>query len=738
MGYAWLKEFGNPEDPESFEYIKKYSPLHNIQMPANDSAQYPPVLVLAATHDDRVVQSHSLKYVAEMQYTIGGHERQSNPILMRVDQKTGHVPSKPLSLVIEEQTDILAFLAVLDACSQLEYPYAHRDNSVFDIYQSTKGEVEISDPYRWLEDGDREDTKEFINSQNNLFHEYISSNPERERIREKLVAMHNYPKSKTFGEDYELEVKVDLNKLLSQDPSTTTITVVETLYNRDATVLAYAWCKNGLTWSTINFLDSKTRQNLPDTLENVKSSTILWNGKEGIFYGASIGSTEPLKNQKLMYHRLGTNQSEDVVVFDYPENPFAAVAESTTFVNDEKTLLVSVSSDNKIFGQNALFTADLPENITGKLEFKPLAPFANSEYIVIKGMDRSVLVKTNLKASNWRVVKIHLDNRDESNWETVVEEHPTMPIDWVAVSKDKIVYSLLDNATSWIRIRNMTDGKTLVDRLPLERGTVSQYRFLGRDSILLKFETFTNPYKIYKLNFTEDVSKLQVYEEAQLINYDEKDFVTKEVFYNSYDGTTIHMFIIHKKTLSLDGTSFAILWGYGGYAQNMMPKFQPYKAVLLQSFNVVIAVPNLRGGGELGKDWHVAGMFKRKQKVFEDFQAAAEYLINHNYTTKSKLWIEGWSNGGLLIGACVNQRPDLFAAAVPHAGTMDMLRFHHFTHGPDWILEFGNPQDPEMFEYIRKYSPLHNIPMPENLTQQYPAMLVMTQPMMTLLFQNIP
>ncbi|CAL8084840.1 unnamed protein product [Orchesella dallaii] len=588
----------------------------------------------------------------------------------------------------------------------------------------------IADPYRWLEDGERKDTKEFIDSQNKLLHKYIRSNPDRWKIKNKLTEMHFYPKSKIFKTDY-LGENLDTSKLSPVKGAS--IRLREMAYNRNATVLAYSWSKNGWIWATINFWDRNLSRILPDTLENVKSSSILWNGMDGIFYGKypqKVGSIEPLKNQKLMYHRLGSNQSEDILIFEYPADPHATVAEDLTFVNGGKTLVISVFSDDKIFGQNSLFTADIPETIRGKLEFKPLIPILDAESIIITDIDKSILINTNRNAPNRRVVKIDLENRDESNWETVVEEHPTMPIDWVTVAKgDKLIYSLLDNATSWIRIKNLTNGQTLVDRVPLERGSVPTYTFLGRDAFLLKFETFTNPFTVYKLNFSEDISKLQVYEKAKVKDFDPENFVTKEVYFPSYDGTIIHMFIIHKKTLVLDGTSFAKLWGYGGYNYKMLPQFNPYRAFLLQNFNVVIAIPNLRGGGEYGKNWHLGGMFKNKQKVFEDFQAAAEYLIQNKYTSKGKLWIEGKSNGGLLIGACVNQRPDLFAAAVAQFGVMDLLRFHHFTSGPDWTLELGSPEDPEMFEYIRKYSPLHNIRMSEQdpmNTTQYPAVLVLT------------
>ncbi|CAL8084843.1 unnamed protein product [Orchesella dallaii] len=662
----------------------------------------------------------------------------------------GGNPSKKLAFGI---TIILLFLGIKGASSSaFTYPPAHRDDSVENTYKSDNGNVKIKDPYRWLEDPDSEDTKEFISRQNKLFYDYVNSNPEKDSIKEKLTTLNNFPtwdfpkkigdwyyfsandglqdqnvffRSKTWHRENP-EVVFDPNKLSTGED---VITVAGSSFNKDASIFAYATSKNGLDWSTIHFLNTTSGTHLPEKLEKVKVSGIVWNKMEGVFYGryAHLIGLEPIKNQKLMYHRLGTSQSEDVVIAEFLEHPEARIGQPVTLINEGNAIIVHMVGAGKYYGQNALFTADIPQNITGKLKLRPLLPLPDAEHNIITVENGSVLVKTDKNAPNWRLVRINLDEPDEAKWETVIEEHPNMSLAWVTIAnKDKLIYGLLDDGLTWIRVKNLTDGSILVDRLPIERLNVYSFSSPEPEIFLFKAENATNPLTVYMLNFTKGLTNIEIYEHIKLKSFNTDDVISKEVFFPSYDGTLVHMFIVHRKSLKLDGSSFALMWGYGGFNNAIMPVYLPYRAILLEHFNAVIALPNIRGGGEYGRKWNHGGQFKNKQKVFDDFLSAAEYLIKHGYTSNKKLWIEGRSNGGLLIGACINQRPDLFGAAIAHVGVMDMLRFPHFTMGHPWLIEFGNPEDPNMFDYIRKYSPLHNLKMPTNESMQYPSTLVVT------------
>ncbi|ODM88960.1 Prolyl endopeptidase [Orchesella cincta] len=531
----------------------------------------------------------------------------------------------------------------LVSSSKFEYPPAHRNESVVDTYQSRTGDVKIKDPYRWLECPVRSDTLEFVKTQNKLFQEFVDSNPERSRIKEKVTLMNRYPKwdfprkigdwyyftandgsqeqsiyykSKTWHRDNP-EVVFDPNKLSKGDD---VITIGVNSYNKDASILAYVALRNGLDSPKL------------------------------IFPSLKSGSLEPLLNQKIMYHRLGTKQSEDILIAELPEEPEARIGSPMSYLNEGKTLVITKVGNGEAYAQNSLFTADIPSNITGKLKLEPFIPYMNAEFSIISVQNSSILVKTDRNAPNWKLVRIYLDNPEESNWETVIEEDPKMVLTW-----DKLIHAYLDDCLHWIRIRNLTDGEILVDRLPLERTNVNSFSSPEPDIFLFKVENATNPHTIYMLNFTKGLTNIELYSHFKLPNYEVDNTVWKEVFYTSYDGTKIHMFIVHKKNLKLDGSSFALVWGYGAFGTNIMPIYQPYRATLVENFNAVIALPNLRGGGEFGKKWNHLGQFANKQNSIDDFIAAAEYLIKHGYTSSQKVWAEGRSAGGLLIGAIINQ-----------------------------------------------------------------------------------
>lgn len=612
--------------------------------------------------------------------------------------------------------------------NKFQYPETRKDLNVKDDYHGTV----IADPYRWLEDDHSEETKDWVKRQNELTFEYLHNIPFRKGLIDRLTELWNYPKYsspfKEGGKYYFFKndglqnqsVLYSINDLNDQpslvmDPNkfsedgTTSLGGMS--FNKNGDLLAYAISEGGSDWRTIKVKDLSTGKDLEDRIEWAKFTGISWAG-DGFYYSRypePEGDGELSdKNEfhKLYYHKIGTNQAQDKLIYADTGNPqrnvYAGVSE------DENYLFVTGSESTS---GNSLKIQSLDQK-----ELRTIYDAFDADLNVIDNNGSMILIRTNLDAPNNKIIAVDYNNPSQEYWKEIVPEAKE-PIRSVSIVGNKLFIGYLKNASSIVKVFDMK-GRFLSE-LPLPGiGTVSGIsgKKEGTEGFY-SFTSYTQPSTIYRLD-TETMQS-EVFRESE-VNFDASEYVTKQEWYTSKDGTQVPMFITHKKGLVLDGTNPTLLYGYGGFNISMLPSFQLTRLPLLESGGVY-AVANLRGGGEFGKEWHKAGTLDQKQNVFDDFIAAAEHLVANNYTRPSKLAIQGGSNGGLLVGACLNQRPDLFAVGFPAVGVLDMLRYHQFTIGWAWAGDYGRSDDPEAFDYLIKYSPLHNIKAVD-----YPATLVTT------------
>ncbi len=631
--------------------------------------------------------------------------------------------------VVEEKVDqIMMEKEEAMQISKILYPKTRKDDSVVDDYHGTS----IEDPYRWLEDDHSEETIDWVKRQNEVTFGYLHKIPGREDLIDRLTDLWNYPKySSPFkeGDKYyffkndglqnqsalysikqlndEPTLVLDPNKF-SEDGTTS---LGGTSFNKNGNLLAYAISEGGSDWRTIKVLDLESGKILPDEINWAKFTGISW-AKDGFYYSRypePTGDGELSdKNEfhKLYYHKLGTDQSDDQLIYADSEHPqrnvYAGVSE------DEEYLFLSATEGTS---GNALKVKRIDDK-----KLKTLYADFDFDFSVIDNNGSTILVLTNHEAPNKRIVAINFDTPEIENWKELIPEQ-TEPIRSVSTVGNKMFVGYLKDASSSVKVFDM-HGKFLSDLELPGIGTVSGIsgKKKGTEGFY-SFTSFTQPSTIYKLDTETMVSK--VFRKSE-INFDASDYVTTQEWYTSKDGTKVPMFITHKKGLKLDGTNPTLLYGYGGFNVSLLPSFAITRLPLLENGGV-LAVANLRGGGEFGTEWHKSGTLERKQNVFDDFITAAEFLIGKNYTSNEKLAIQGGSNGGLLVGACLNQRPDLFKVGFPAVGVMDMLRYHQFTIGWAWAGDYGRSDDPEAFKYLIEYSPVHNIkPI------AYPAVMVTT------------
>ncbi len=601
-----------------------------------------------------------------------------------------------------------------------------------DYPETKKGEVidtvhgiKIPDPYRWLEDDNAEDTKAWVKAQNDVTFGYLDKIPERDAIKKRLTELWNYERFGTpFKEggryffsrndglqnqsviytmkdlDDEPRVLLDPNTL-SEDG---TIALSGYSISEDGNFFAYGVSDGGSDWQTYRVRDIATGKDLSDKIEWIKFSGASWTKDGKGFYYSRY--TEPKEGeelsgsnyyQKLYYHKLGTPQSEDRLVYERPDQKDWGFGGSVT--EDGKYLIISVWQGTE--RKNRVYYKDLTKK---DAEVVKLLDDYDAEYAFLGNDDGKFYFRTDLDAPRGRIIAIDTDKPERDNWKELIPQAKET-LEGAGITYNMFVTSYLKDAHTQVKLYDMK-GKHVRDvDLP---GIGDAGGFGGkRDQreTFYSFNSFATPPTIYKYDMK--TGKSEVYKRPA-VNFDPDQFETKQVFYPSKDGTKVPMFITHRKGLKLDGSNPTYLYGYGGFNISLTPRFSLANVAWME-MGGVYAQANLRGGGEYGKDWHNAGRLLNKQNVFDDFISAGEWLIENNYTRKDKLAIGGGSNGGLLVGACITQRPDLFGAALPAVGVLDMLRFHLFTIGHAWTSDYGKVEDKKIFDVLFAYSPYHNV-----------------------------
>ena len=611
------------------------------------------------------------------------------------------------------------------------YPTTRQDPSVSDDYHGTK----VSDPYRWLEDDNAAETKDWVKKQNEVTFGYLEKIPFREAVKTKLTTLWNYEK---FGSPFKeggkyyfyrnsglqnqsvLYVQNDLNATPSVflDPNDLskegTVALGALSFNKSGNLAAYQLAKAGSDWQTIYVKDAATGKTLDDKVEWVKFSGISWAG-DGFFYSRY---PEPKKGEELKgasefqavyFHKVGTPQSEDKLIYEDKGNAKRGFGSSIS--DDERFLEVTPWEGTS---GNMLIVKDLKNNGN----FVTIVDNFKNDWNVIDNDGDWLLVQTNYKAPNSRVVAINPTMPEEKNWKEIIPENKSDVLQGCGVIGGKLAVNYLHDVSSSIKFYDFSGKFQSELKLP-GIGTVGGLSGKkGETEAFYSFSSFTRPSTIYKL----DVSTMQssIFKEPKMA-FDPNLYETQQIWYKSKDGTKVPMFVTMKKGTQLNGKNPTLLYGYGGFNVSTVPQFSVSRAALLD-MGGIYAVANIRGGGEFGDEWHKSGTKERKQNVFDDFIAAAEYLIAKKYTSSDFLAIQGGSNGGLLVGACMTQRPDLFRVALPAVGVLDMLRYDKFTIGRAWGTDYGLSENATDFSYLHKYSPLHNL----KKGVKYPATMVTT------------
>ena len=595
--------------------------------------------------------------------------------------------------------------------------------------------VEVRDPYRWLEDDMSEETNQWVEDQNHTTFEYLNTIPFRENLKKRIKELNNYEKiSAPFKKGkYEYFYKNSglqdhsilyrrlagstENEEIFLDPNTFskdgTVALRGIYFSEDYSKAAYLITEGGSDWRKAITIDVKTKQIIEDTLKNIKFSGLSWKGNEGVYYSSyKVSTDESALSSKtqlhtVYYHKVGEKQIKDKFIFGGNKHPNRYIF---SFVTEDQNYLV-ISASTTTSG-NKLFVKSLKEQIR---EFISIQNdyFSECSYVLNDG--NQFYLSTNKDAPNFRLISLDLSN----------------PKKWVDIIPEKDNVLNVSAGGGYLFCNYLVDAKSQVEQYDLKGNLVYKVPLPGIGSaggfsaksdeteLYFSFSSYIYPRTIYKYNIENGQSIL--YEKPK-VDFNSEDFISKQIFFQSKDGTTIPMFITHKKGIINNGDNPTILYGYGGFNISITPRFSSTNIAWLENGGIY-AVPNIRGGGEYGENWHLAGTKLNKQNVFDDFISAAEYLIENKYTSKQFLAIRGVSNGGLLVGATMIQRPDLIKVAIPAVGVLDMLRYHQFTAGAGWSYDYGTADESkEMFEYLKKYSPVHTIK--EGI--EYPATLVTT------------
>jgi len=642
--------------------------------------------------------------------------------------------STRLAKLISTTVGLFAVSALLTA-QPFTYPNARKTDHV-DTYHG----VTVPDPYRWLEDDNSAETAAWVEAENKITFGYLDRIPYRGALLARVNALNKYTKysapshkgpyfffSKNEGlqnqsvlyiqkgPDGTPEVLIDPNAWSANGTSRLTAFAP----SKDAKYAVYGVSRSGSDWQEYKVMELATKKTLDDAIEWVKVSGVAWQG-DGFYYSrypapakgeekASIN-----ENHQVYFHRIGTPQAQDAVVYQDPASPQRFHMVSTT--DDERFAILTISERGKGKDGNAIFVRDLSKN---EEKFSPVIPtIGDDSFNVVDNVGDKLLIVTNHGAANQKVVLVDPKQPAEANWTTVLPERPE-PLQDVGTAGGKIFATYLKDVTTRAYVYD-TAGKLENEVTLPGPGTAGGFGGEREDTfVFYTFNSLNVPPTIYRYDIA--TKKSTAFRVPKVPGYDPAQYETKQVFYNSKDGTRVPMFLVHRKGLKLDGTNPTLLTAYGGFNIVQAPTFSAARLALLEQ-GFVFATANLRGGGEYGEQWHLAGMKLKKQNVFDDFIAAAEWLIANKYTSTPKLAIQGGSNGGLLVGAVMNQRPDLFGVAIPQVGVMDMLRFHKFTIGWNWVADYGSSDNAEEFKALRAYSPLHNI----RAGAHYPPTLITT------------
>ena len=617
--------------------------------------------------------------------------------------------------------------------SPLSYPETKAVDTLDQYFETA-----VADPYRWLEDDRSQETGDWVAQQNKVTFGHLSEIPFREALKSRLTQLWNYEKVtapfkegdytyfyknnglqnqyvlyryKTGDDAKNAEVFLDPNAFKEDG----TISLGGLSFSKDGGYAAYSISEGGSDWRKVLVLDTQRMTLVGDTLKDVKFSGLSWRGNEGFYYSSydkPQGSelSQKTDRHKLYYHKLGTAQKDDELIFGGdPDEKYRYVGGGVT--EDQRYLVVSAS--NATSG-NKLYLMDFEQPERG---FITIVGHSDSDTSVIDTDGTTLYLSTNLDAPNKRVVKADLSAPTQENWQDIIPE--------------KQYVLSINTAGGYLFAEYMVDAISQVFQYDYSGNEIRQITLPGPGSaggfgaekdeteLFYSFTNYTTPGSIYKMDIASGASELFI---TPAIDFNSEDYTSEQVFYTSQDGTKVPMIITYKKGLKRNGKNPTILYGYGGFNISLTPSFSIVNAVWLEQGGIY-AVPNIRGGGEYGKTWHKAGTQMQKQNVFDDFIAAAEYLIDNDYTSSDYLAVRGGSNGGLLVGAVMTQRPDLMRVALPAVGVLDMLRYHTFTAGAGWGYDYGTAQDsPEMFAYLLGYSPVHNVKQGVS----YPATLITT------------